>query len=202
MPPYIPMERVKALLAVCCIFLKIRHILSLGVFVEVLSVASIVICQRQAALVVAAARRTMTEGQQDQDYASGVAAFEAKNFSLAMQLLSPVADAGNADAQHRVAIMCQNGLGVVRNELRAFKMMKAAAEQGYAIAQHGIGFMYLEGECVEQSSEKAAEWFRKAGEQGLAGSLTTLAQMYETGNGVEKDPDEAKRLYSEAGFDF
>ena len=48
--------------------------------------------------------------------------------------------------------MCQNGLGVVRNEVRAFQMMKAAAEQDYPIAQHGIGFMYLEGDCVEQDS--------------------------------------------------
>ena len=196
------MERVKPLLMVCRIFMKIRHILSLGVFVEALSVASIVDSNGRTAHLVAATRQTMTDGQLDQDHASGVAAFEARNFSLAMQLLSPLADAGNAEAQHRVAIMCQNGLGVVRNELRALKMMKAAAEQGYAIAQHGIGFMYLEGECVEQNSEKAADWFRKAADQGLAGSLTTLARMYETGNGVEKDPEEAKRLYAEAGFDF
>ena len=98
--------------------------------------------------------------------------------------------------------MCQNGLGVVRNEQRAYKMMKAAAEQGYAIAQHGLGFMYLEGECVEQDSARAAEWFRRAADQGLAGSLTTLALMYQEGNGVEKDPEEAKRLYAEAGFDL
>jgi len=91
----------------------------------------------------------------DPNHTSGVAAFEAKNFSLAMQFLSPLADAGDADAQHRVAIMCQNGLGVVRNEQRAFEMMKAAAEQGYAIAQHGLGFMYLEGDCVDQDSAEA-----------------------------------------------
>ncbi len=77
----------------------------------------------------------------DPNYKHGVAAFEAKNFSQAMQSES-LAEAGDADAQHRVAIMCQNGLGVVRNDARAFGMMKAAAEQGYAIAQHGLGFMY------------------------------------------------------------
>ena len=98
--------------------------------------------------------------------------------------------------------MCQNGLGVVRNEVRAFKMMRAAAEQGYPIAQHGLGFMYLEGDCTEQNSHEAARWFRKAADQGLAGSLTTLAQMYEQGNGVDKDPEEARRLYAEAGFDL
>ena len=98
--------------------------------------------------------------------------------------------------------MCQNGLGVVRNDERALQMMQASAEQGHAIAQHGLGFMYLEGECVEKDAARAAEWFRKAADQGLAGSITTLAMMYEEGNGVEKDPEEAKRLYAAAGFDF
>ena len=90
----------------------------------------------------------MTVELNNPDYSSGVAAFEAKNFSMAMQFLYPLAEAGDADAQHRVAIMCQNGLGVVRNDERALQMMQAAAEQGHPIAQHGLGFMYLEGECV------------------------------------------------------
>ena len=90
----------------------------------------------------------MSNDSIDQDYASGVAAFESREFSQAMRCLYPIAESGNADAQHRVAIMCQNGLGMVRNEARAFEMMKASAEQGYALAQHGLGFMYMEGDCV------------------------------------------------------
>nr|AFI78465.1 Sel1 domain protein repeat-containing protein [uncultured bacterium ws138B4] len=147
-------------------------------------------------------RRTMSDESIDQDYASGVAAFESREFSQAMRFLYPIAESGNADAQHRVAIMCQNGLGMVRNEARAFAMMKASADQGFALAQHGLGFMYMEGDCVEKNSAEAINWFRKAADQGLAGSLTTLAQMYEDGNGVERDPEEAKRLYAEAGFDL
>ena len=168
--------------------MKQREILSLEVFDRGIPVASIA---------------GMTdEIINNADFSSGMAAFEAKNFSLAMQLLSPLADAGDAEAQHRVAIMCQNGLGVIRNEQRAFRMMQAAAGQGHAVAQHGLGFMYLEGDCAEQDKAKAVEWFRKAAEQGLAGSLTTLARMYETGDGVERDPDEAKRLYALAGFEL
>ena len=138
----------------------------------------------------------------DESFSSGMAAFEAKNFTHAMRLLYPLAVAGNPDAQHRVAIMCQNGLGMVRNEKMAEQMMRAAAEQDYALAQHGLGFMYLEGDCIGQNSAEAVKWFRKAAEQGLAGSLTTLARMYEEGNGVEKDPEMAKKLYAEAGFEF
>jgi len=139
--------------------------------------------------------------QDDMNFSSGVAAFEAKNFSQAMQLLNPYAEEGDAEAQFRVAIMHQNGLGVVANPMAAYKWMKASAEQGLAMAQHSLGFMYMEGECVDQNGEKAVEWFTKAADQGLVGSLTTLAMMYEEGKGIERDPEKARELYKKAGFD-
>jgi uncharacterized protein len=137
----------------------------------------------------------------DASFSSGIAAFEAKNFKQSLQFLAPLAEAGDAESQHRCAIMYQNGLGVVANEAKAAELMRAAAEQGHAIAQHGLGFMYMEGECVEKNAQEAVKWFTKAGEQGLVGSLTTLAMMYQEGNGVEKNLEEAKRLYKLAGFD-
>jgi uncharacterized protein len=141
---------------------------------------------------------TDLSGDMDFELSSAIAAFEGKNFSRAASLLSPLAEEGSAEAQYRLAIMSQGGLGMVVNELMAYKYMKSAAEAGHAMAQHGLGFMYLEGECVEQNLEKAIEWFRKAAEQGLAGSQTTLAMLYEEGRGVEKDLEEAKRWYKMA----
>ena len=73
----------------------------------------------------------------DMDFISGMAAFEAKHFGRAIQYLSPFAEQGVAEAQHRLAIMFQNGLGVAPNPEEGLKWMKAAAEQGYPIAQHG-----------------------------------------------------------------
>jgi hypothetical protein len=136
----------------------------------------------------------------DMDLSSGIAAFEAKHFSRSSQLLSPLASDGEPEAQYRMAIMMQNGLGMTANELQAFKYMRSAAETGHALAQHGLGFMYLEGECVEKNPAKAAEWFTQAAEQGLAGSQTTLAMLYEEGRGVEKNLDEAQKWYKLAGF--
>ena len=77
------------------------------------------------------------------DLASGLAAFESKHFSSAMQYLSPLARAGNAEAQYRVAIMFQNGLGLVANETQAFAWLQRAAEQNHGLAQHGLGCCYL-----------------------------------------------------------
>ena len=141
-----------------------------------------------------------TEGEEIVEFNSAMTAFETKQFSTAAQLLTPFAEKGNTDAQHRCAIMFQNGLGVAPNEERALKYMTAAAEQGHALAQHGLGFMYMEGECVEKNAEEAMKWFMKAAEQDMVGSMTTIAMMYEEGKGVEKNPELAKEWYAKAGF--
>ena len=93
----------------------------------------------------------------DMDLSSGIAAFESKQFTTATRLLAPLAEAGDPEAQYRMAIMAQNGLGMVANELLAFKYMRAAAEAGLGLAQHGLGFMYMQGECVERGDYQYLE---------------------------------------------
>jgi len=137
----------------------------------------------------------------DMELGSGIAAFEAKHFARAAGLLSPLAEAGDPQAQYRMAIMAQNGLGMHVNETLAFRYMRAAAEAGLDIAQHGLGFMYLEGECTAQDPVQAVHWFRLAAEQGLAGSQTTLAMLYQEGRGVDQDLEEARKWLRREGFE-
>jgi TPR repeat protein len=149
--------------------------------------------------------RTSTENMVAEDLMalrSGIAAFETKQFVRAYQLLLPLAEAGHPDAQYRLAIMAQNGLGMVVNQKEAVRWMRSAAEQGFDLAQHGLGFMYMQGECVEQDDAQAAHWFRLSAEQGLSGAQITLAELYKEGRGVEKDLEEAKRWYAKAGFEM
>ena len=103
----------------------------------------------------------MSENE-DMDFASGMSAFEAKHFSTAMRFLSPLAEKGNNEAMHRVAIMYQNGLGVGHDPESAIKWMLKAAEDGHAMAQHGMGFMYMEGDGVDKDMEEAVKWFTLA----------------------------------------
>ncbi|HEC83660.1 MAG TPA: sel1 repeat family protein, partial [Thioploca sp.] len=133
--------------------------------------------------------RTSTENMLAEDIMalrSGIAAFETKQFVRAHQLLLPLAEVGNPDAQYRLAIMAQNGLGMVVNQKEAVQRMRAAAEQGFDLAQHGLGFMYMQGECVEQDDAQAAIWFRLAADQGLSGAQVILGDLYKEGRGVEK----------------
>ena len=134
------------------------------------------------------------------DLKSGLKSLEDKHYKRATQLLSQLAEKGVPEAQHRMAVMYQNGLGIHRNETAAALWMKLSADQGYELAWHGMGFMYMEGEGVEQNAEEAIKWFTKGIDAGLIGSMTTLAMMYKEGNGVEKNPQEAERLLKLAGF--
>ncbi|MCB1735264.1 MAG: sel1 repeat family protein [Gammaproteobacteria bacterium] len=133
---------------------------------------------------------------------SGIAAFESKHFNTAIPMLKPFAEEGHPGAMYRMAIMAQNGLGMVKDAALAARYMLGAAEAGEPLAMHGIGFMYMEGDCVEQSGEKALEWFTKAANEGLVGSMTTIAMMYHQGTGgVAADLEKAKEWYTRAGFD-
>ena len=134
------------------------------------------------------------------DLSSGIAAFEAKEFRRALQLLQPLAEAGEPEAQYRVAVQYQAGLGVVANPMQAFHWMREAAAQGHGLALHGLGIMYLYGECVEKNEREAARWLQRAADLGLEGSMAALAQMYADGRGVDKDTEKAKALYRAAGF--
>ncbi len=136
----------------------------------------------------------------DMDLASGIAAFEAKEFRRSMQLLQPLAEQGNPQAQYRLAVQFQAGLGVVQNQLQAYHWMREAADQDHGLALHGLGIMYLYGECVEKNECEAAQWLQRAADQGLAGSMAALADMYAQGLGVEKNAAKAKELYAAAGF--
>jgi len=145
---------------------------------------------------------TDQQDEYDMNLSSGIAAFETKSFTQAKMFLAPLAEEGNPEAQYRMAIMAQNGLGMVENPLMAYKYMKSAAEAGLGLAVHGLGFMYLEGECVEQDTGKAIEWFKKAAEEHeLIGSMTTLGMIYFEGRGVPKDEEEGRKWYRKAGFD-
>ena len=82
------------------------------------------------------------------DFASGIQSFESKHFARAMQLLSPLAIKGNADAQHRP---------------KAVEWFTKAAEQGLAGSQTTLAMLYEQGTLIEKDEDKASEWYKKAG---------------------------------------
>ena len=67
---------------------------------------------------------------------------EAGEFATAMQELHPAARSGNAEAEELIGIMYAMGLGVERDDERAFEWYLRSAMKGHPGAQSGVGWYY------------------------------------------------------------
>lgn len=133
------------------------------------------------------------------DLASGLAAFDTKNFSMAYQLLAPLAAKGDAEALWRVGMMQMNGLGMVKNQPLGLENFIKAAEQNHAFAHHMIGVAYMSGEGVKKDIHQAIKWFEKAANEfALPGAMYALGMLYEEGKELPKDLEKAQDWYQKA----
>jgi len=67
---------------------------------------------------------------------------DAGRFEEAMEELIPAAISGNAEAEELIGVMYALGLGVERDDQRAFEWYLRAAMKGHAGAQSGVGWYY------------------------------------------------------------
>ncbi len=67
---------------------------------------------------------------------------EADRFTEAHALLLPAAQSGNADAEELIGVMYALGLGVERDDERAFEWYLRSAMKGHPGAQSGVGWYY------------------------------------------------------------
>lgn len=70
---------------------------------------------------------------------------EQNRFAEAKAELEPAARSGNADAEELIGVMYAMGLGVERDDERAFDWYLRSAMKGHAGAQSGIGWYYETG---------------------------------------------------------
>ncbi|GAB3466554.1 hypothetical protein GCM10027321_32760 [Massilia terrae] len=108
----------------------------------------------------------------------GAAAYNAKNYALALKEIVPLAKAGNPDAEQLLGLMYYMGRGVARDYKLAFEWSHKAAQQGRADAQYVTGAMYYKGNAVPADEKQAVYWFRKAAEQGHADAQYALGLLY------------------------
>lgn len=121
----------------------------------------------------------------------GLAAIEDKNYVKAFSLFVPLAEMGNAEAQHNLAMLYRTGKGTEKNILASYDWFRRAAEQGVSDAQYYLGYMYDTGEGVKQDPQYAYVWYRKAAEQGHGLAQINLGFLYANGSGVAQDIEQA-----------
>ena len=69
-------------------------------------------------------------------------------------------------AQYNLGICYQNGIGINKNDRKAFDWYFKSARGEYLSAQNVLGDYYQNGIGIEKSFEKAIHWYNKAAENG------------------------------------
>jgi len=129
------------------------------------------------------------------DLDKGIKAYENGDYKTAVREWKPLAEKGDAIAQHKLGRMYRDGKGVSKDDKTAVKWFRLGAEQGYAGAQTSLGWMYSEGRGAPKDDKTAVKWFRLGAEQGNAAGQTNLGFMYSEGNGVPQNYDTAIKWY-------
>jgi TPR repeat protein len=120
-------------------------------------------------------------------FEDGIAAYDRGDYATAFRLMKPLAEKGDARAQHNLAVMYDYGRGTPQDYTKALKWYRRAAGQGSPEAQHNLGLMYYYGQGVPQNYTEAARWYRRAANQGMSDSQVNLGIMYYNGQGVSQD---------------
>ena len=93
------------------------------------------------------------------DVEKGRQLMEQSKFVEAMQEFLPAAQAGNADAEELIGVMYAMGLGVERDDRRAFEWYLRASMKAHPGAQSGIGWYYEVGRGVAKDLVRAYMWY-------------------------------------------
>lgn len=77
-----------------------------------------------------------------------------------------LAEAGDAQAQLRLALMYDQGRGTPRDYYSAFVWYLEAAKKGLPVAQHNVGVAYVAGLGVQKNDKEALMWLSRAADKG------------------------------------
>ena len=138
-------------------------------------------------------------------------AFDNKDYEKAYELLSPLAEAKNVEAQTRLGAMYVNGQGVEMDLTKGLRLIMEAANQGYDVAQacaldvsmdiaregdtgamYNVGGMCLKGWGGEQDKSVCLKWLEGAAKLGHIPSAKMLNKIYKKGQyGIPRDKERA-----------
>jgi hypothetical protein len=109
---------------------------------------------------------------------------ESHRFEEAMAEFLPAARSGNADAEELIGVMYAMGLGVERDDERAFEWYLRASMKGHPGAQSGIGWYFEVGRGTAVDLVRAYLWYGLSaigGDPDAAISIEDVAQENDAG---------------------
>ena len=129
------------------------------------------------------------------DFNKGLTAAQNGDFATALKEWKPLAEQGDAKAQHNLGGMYENGIGVPQDFKEAVRFYWLSAEQGYANSQSMLGFLYENGKGVPQDFIYAHMWWNIAASNGIESARKMLKRIEK--KITPSDISEAQRLARE-----
>jgi TPR repeat protein len=124
--------------------------------------------------------------------------FQAGDHAGAAQIVRKAADAGNAVAQLRLALMYDQGDGVPRSSKAADAWYLRAAAQGEPESQSQVGHLYESGDGVDENWDFAAQLYQASAVQGWLRGQFAFGRAYQFGIGVPQDRQQAIAWFQKA----
>jgi TPR repeat protein len=124
--------------------------------------------------------------------------FQAGDHAGAAEIVKKAADAGNAVAQLRLALMYDQGDGVPRSAKTAFAWYIRAAAQGEPESLNQVGLFYELGEGVDENWDLAAKLYQASAVQGWVKGQFSYGRAYQFGIGVPQNRQQAIAWYQKS----
>lgn len=125
-----------------------------------------------------------------------------RKYSEALQLLKPLADSGNADAQFHAGSLLASGLvpggDPVAARNNGIELIKKSANQKQPEALQALSHMYLSGTGVPKDEKNGMGLLREAAELGEPLAQYELGRFYRDGQHVPRNRNEALRWLKES----
>lgn len=120
--------------------------------------------------------------------------FTIKNYTQAQEACQPVAEGGDAKAQHHMANLAR----ARGDHANAFTWAQRSADQGHAPGLLTLGQLNQAGEGVPQNPAKGLRLIRQAADQGLTEASYHAGLAYQNGLGTEASTELAESYLKQA----
>ena len=148
---------------------------------------------------LAAALILLAGGAAEADYNTGLQAFNAGNYKVALQEWTTPAQAGDAQAQHGLGLIYETGRGLDKPDMpQAIRWYEASAKQDYPPALNNLAMLYSSGRGVTADQAKAIQLWKEAAEKNNSTAEFNLGIQYMLGKGLAKSDEEGARWIGKA----
>ncbi|RIB20922.1 hypothetical protein C2G38_2244267, partial [Gigaspora rosea] len=105
---------------------------------------------------------------------------------------------GHAKGIYNVGFCYENGMGIEKDENKAFIYYQKSAEMGSADGTYGVGYCYENGIGIKKDVYKEFIYYQKSAEMGQVEGMLNVGNCYREGIGVAKDKHKAFIYYQKS----